>query len=58
MTRDAPSATTDAPQSAGNDEKLLVAEGLDVRYGVAQVLWSVSVSVVRGKATCIIGSNE
>jgi branched-chain amino acid transport system ATP-binding protein len=57
MTPDAPSATTDAPRPAGNDEKLLVAEDLDVRYGVAQVLWGVSFSVVRGKVTCIIGSN-
>ena len=39
------------------DEKLLVAENLDVRYGVAQVLWDVSFSVARGKVTCIIGSN-
>jgi branched-chain amino acid transport system ATP-binding protein len=57
MTPDAPSATTDAPQPAGNDERLLVAEDLDVRYGVAQVLWGVSFSVIRGKVTCIIGSN-
>ncbi len=38
-------------------EKLLVAEKLDVRYGVAQVLWDVSIAVANGKVTCIIGSN-
>jgi branched-chain amino acid transport system ATP-binding protein len=38
-------------------EKLLIAEKLDVRYGVAQVLWDVSIAVANGKVTCIIGSN-
>jgi branched-chain amino acid transport system ATP-binding protein len=38
-------------------EKLLVVEKLDVRYGVAQVLWGVSIAVANGKVTCIIGSN-
>jgi branched-chain amino acid transport system ATP-binding protein len=51
-----PSATTSASAAAGED-KLLAAENLDVRYGVAQVLWGVSISVVRGRVTCIIGSN-
>jgi branched-chain amino acid transport system ATP-binding protein len=39
------------------DQNLLVAENLEVSYGVAQVLWGVSFSVARGKVTCIIGSN-
>ncbi len=39
------------------DPTLLVAEKLEVSYGVAQVLWGVSFSVARGKVTCIIGSN-
>jgi len=39
------------------DNKLLVAEGLEVSYGATQVLWSVSFSVAKGKVTCIIGSN-
>jgi branched-chain amino acid transport system ATP-binding protein len=39
------------------DHNLLVVENLEVSYGVAQVLWSVSFSVARGKVTCIIGSN-
>jgi branched-chain amino acid transport system ATP-binding protein len=38
-------------------EKLLVVEKLEVRYGVAQVLWGVSIAVASGKVTCIIGSN-
>ncbi len=54
---DAPSAATDSAKTAAPDDKLLVAENLDVRYGVAQVLWDVSFSVARGKVTCIIGSN-
>jgi branched-chain amino acid transport system ATP-binding protein len=39
------------------DDKLLVAEGLEVSYGATQVLWGVSFSVAKGKVTCIIGSN-
>jgi len=39
------------------NEKLLVVEKLDVRYGVAQVLRDVSITVANGKVTCIIGSN-
>jgi branched-chain amino acid transport system ATP-binding protein len=50
-----PSSAVRNHQPAG--DKLLVVESLDVRYGVAQVLWGVSFSVVRGKVTCIIGSN-
>lgn len=38
-------------------DKLLIAEKLEVRYGVTQVLWGVSFIVARGKVTCIIGSN-
>jgi branched-chain amino acid transport system ATP-binding protein len=57
MIPNAPSAEAGASQPASNDDKLLVAESLDVRYGVAQVLWDVSFSVARGKVTCIIGSN-
>ena len=44
-------------QTTTSESKLLVAENLDVRYGVAQVLWGISFSVARGKVTCIIGSN-
>jgi branched-chain amino acid transport system ATP-binding protein len=50
-----PSSTVRDGEHAG--DKLLAAENLDVRYGVAQVLWGVSFSVLRGKVTCIIGSN-
>jgi branched-chain amino acid transport system ATP-binding protein len=57
MTPNAPVSATDAPKTATNDDQLLVVENLDVRYGVAQVLWGVSISVVRGKVSCIIGSN-
>jgi branched-chain amino acid transport system ATP-binding protein len=57
MTPNAPVPAADSSETAGHDDKLLVAENLDVRYGVAQVLWGVSLSVVRGKVTCIIGSN-
>ena len=39
------------------DQNLLVAEDLEVSYGVAQVLWRVSFTVTRGKVTCIIGAN-
>jgi branched-chain amino acid transport system ATP-binding protein len=57
MTPNIPSTETMSTQAASNGDKLLVAEKLDVRYGVAQVLWGVSFSVARGKVTCIIGSN-
>jgi branched-chain amino acid transport system ATP-binding protein len=39
------------------NDKLLVAESLEVSYGATQVLWGVSFSVAKGKVTCIIGSN-
>ena len=39
------------------NDKLLIAEGLEVSYGATQVLWGVSFSVAKGKVTCIIGSN-
>jgi branched-chain amino acid transport system ATP-binding protein len=39
------------------DEKLLIAEKLEVAYGPTQVLWGISFNVIRGKVTCIIGSN-
>ncbi len=39
------------------DDKLLIVEKLEVRYGPTQVLWGISFNVVRGKVTCIIGSN-
>ncbi|HWZ45367.1 MAG TPA: ABC transporter ATP-binding protein [Candidatus Saccharimonadales bacterium] len=38
-------------------EKLLVAENLEVRYGVVQVLWGISFSVAKGAVTCILGAN-
>ncbi|HEV1994686.1 MAG TPA: ABC transporter ATP-binding protein [Candidatus Acidoferrum sp.] len=42
---------------SGQDANLLVADSLEVRYGVVQVLWGISFSVARSKVTCIIGSN-
>ena len=46
------------PQADANqNDKLLIAEGLEVSYGATQVLWGVSFSVAKGKVTCIIGSN-
>jgi branched-chain amino acid transport system ATP-binding protein len=46
------------PQGEVNqNDKLLVAESLEVSYGATQVLWGVSFSVAKGKVTCIIGSN-
>jgi branched-chain amino acid transport system ATP-binding protein len=41
----------------GATEKLLIAENLEVRYGVVQVLWGISFNVAKGQVTCIIGSN-
>jgi branched-chain amino acid transport system ATP-binding protein len=38
-------------------EQLLLVEDLEVRYGAVQVLWGISLSVVKGEVTCIIGSN-
>jgi branched-chain amino acid transport system ATP-binding protein len=46
-----------AEPQANPNEKLLIAEGLEVSYGATQVLWGVSFSVAKGKVTCIIGSN-
>jgi branched-chain amino acid transport system ATP-binding protein len=57
MTPDSPAAATDTHKTQDTDEKLLVAENLDVRYGMTQVLWGISFTVARGKVTCIIGSN-
>ena len=48
-----PEPQTPAPQN----DKLLIAEGLEVSYGTTQVLWGVSFNVARGKVTCIIGAN-
>lgn len=46
------------PQAEVNqNDKLLIAKGLEVSYGATQVLWGVSFSVAKGKVTCIIGSN-
>ena len=42
---------------APQNDKLLIAEGLEVSYGTTQVLWGVSFNVARGKVTCIIGAN-
>jgi branched-chain amino acid transport system ATP-binding protein len=42
---------------APDAENLLVAQNLEVSYGVTQVLWGVSFTVAKGKVTCIIGSN-
>jgi len=46
-----------APIPVSTAADLLVAENLEVSYGVTQVLWGISFSVARGKVTCIIGSN-
>jgi branched-chain amino acid transport system ATP-binding protein len=48
---------TEPQADVKQNEKLLVAEGLEVSYGATQVLWGVSFSVAKGKVTCIIGSN-
>src|SRR5215470_6788746 len=57
MTADPSALTTESGQSPRTDEKLLVAESLEAGYGTTQVLWGISISVARGKVTCIIGSN-
>jgi branched-chain amino acid transport system ATP-binding protein len=57
MTADSPAPTAESGQPPATDGKLLIAEKLDVRYGMTQVLWDISFSVARGKVTCIIGSN-
>ena len=38
-------------------DPLLIAQDLEVSYGVTQVLWGISFAVAKGKVTCIIGSN-
>ncbi len=48
---------SEAPVPAANNDKLLIAQNLEVGYGVTQVLWGISFSITRGKVTCIIGSN-
>src|SRR5579871_2134794 len=48
---------TEPQADVKQNDKLLVAEGLEVSYGTTQVLWGVSFSVAKGKVTCIIGSN-
>jgi branched-chain amino acid transport system ATP-binding protein len=48
---------TEPQADVKQNDKLLVAEGLEVSYGTTQVLWGVSFSVAKGKVTCMIGSN-
>jgi branched-chain amino acid transport system ATP-binding protein len=48
---------SDAAASVPSPEQLLIAENLEVSYGVTQVLWGISFAVAKGKVTCIIGSN-
>lgn len=57
MTADSWLADTNSPKTTSSEDRLLVAENLDVRYGLTQVLWDISFSVARGQVTCIIGSN-
>lgn len=45
------------PTPAPNPDQLLIAQNLEVSYGVTQVLWGISFTVAKGKVTCIIGSN-
>jgi branched-chain amino acid transport system ATP-binding protein len=45
------------PTAAPNPDQLLIAQNLEVSYGVTQVLWGISFTVAKGKVTCIIGSN-
>jgi len=45
------------PTAAPSADQLLIAQNLEVRYGVTQVLWGISFTVAKGKVTCIIGSN-
>ena len=47
----------EATAPAVDADQLLVAQNLEVSYGVTQVLWGVSFAVAKGKVTCIIGSN-
>jgi branched-chain amino acid transport system ATP-binding protein len=46
-----------APPAASATDDLLIAQNLEVSYGVTQVLWGISFKVEKGKVTCIIGSN-
>ena len=46
-----------APVPVSNPDDILVAQDLEVSYGVTQVLWGISFKVSKGKVTCIIGSN-
>lgn len=46
-----------APVAANLDDRLLVAEAIEVAYGAVQVIWGISFAVAKGKITCIIGSN-
>lgn len=57
MSEHSPIAESHASSSSKEDQNLLVVENLEASYGVAQVLWGISFSVVQGKVTCIIGSN-
>jgi len=47
----------ESPAAAPSADQLLIAQDLEVGYGVTQVLWGVSFAVAKGKVTCIIGSN-
>jgi branched-chain amino acid transport system ATP-binding protein len=54
---DSSDARTSAAPASTPGENLLVVENLQVAYGATQVLWGISLSVPRGKVTCIIGAN-
>jgi branched-chain amino acid transport system ATP-binding protein len=45
------------PTAVPSSDQLLIAQDLEVSYGVTQVLWGISFTVAKGKVTCIIGSN-
>lgn len=47
----------ESPAAAPSADQLLIAQDLEVSYGVTQVLWGISFAVAKGKVTCIIGSN-
>lgn len=47
----------ESPAPAPSADQLLIAQNLEVSYGVTQVLWGISFAVAKGKVTCIIGSN-
>ena len=48
---------TETPQAQSGNGQLLTVQNLEVRYGVTQVIWGISLAVATGKVTCIIGSN-